>query len=59
MLAHTTSRYFILGSQLAIGVVLLSASYFVRDDVNANTQLKASVEQSPAVQTLQSKRKHC
>ena len=59
MLAHTTSRYIILGSQLAIGVVLLSASYLTDNGFNANTQLKASVEQSTTNQELQTKRKHC
>ena len=59
MLAHTTSRYIIIGSQLAVGIILLSASYFSEDGFNTTAQLKASVQQSPAATELTQKEKHC
>lgn len=48
MLAHTTYRHFIIGSQLMIGIALLSASYFSEDSFSASAVLKANTNQSKA-----------
>ena len=59
MLAHTTSRHIIIATQLAIGVMLLSASYFTDNNLNADSQMKANAEQTPEMTELTTKQKHC
>jgi hypothetical protein len=59
MLAHTTFRHIIIGVQLAIGIALLSASYFSGDPVSTDTFLKANTQQIQAIEKLQSDVKSC
>ena len=59
MLAHTTSRHIILGVHLAIGIALLSASYFSGDQVSADTFLKANTQQSQTIEKLHSDAGRC
>ena len=46
MLAHTTYRHLMIGSQLAVGIVLLSASYFSDEGFSAANILKADSHKS-------------
>ena len=59
MLAHTTYRHFIIGSQLMIGIALLSASYFSEDGFSAAAVFKANNQSVAPVAELNDKSERC